>query len=264
MKFRSVVLLVLGVVFVVAGSVIWRSRFAYSPEQILQQRFGSRLFEVPSKTTVDLSEACRVATEEGGWVAFILNANITNDPEVRTFFETAEEPSGLWVEYESGAFRLGLGMGPGNIDEDGNLVSSTQLPIRLVHRTEEAQVFIAVTEDTTRLVTNTRDTSIAWPGTLADEWKCTAVRIADDTRAGTEGNTCKGCNVRLRYMTGRDDSELNEILDSVSNVRQFNVRRWTGSSLSLLGFAAVALAIRGASRQRRQVVYKEKSPRDEY
>ena len=251
MKTRAILGLLLGLLLVTAGSLIWRTRYTYSPEQYLEQRLRNLLLEVPAKATVDLSESCKEATERGGWIIFVLNTSITNDGQVRTFFETAEEPLGLYVEYEPAIFRLGLGMGPGNVNQDGEAISSTQLPIRRVHRDENIQVFIGVTEDLTRLVTNTRDETIAWPGYLADEWKCNAVRIADDTRAGTEGNTCSGCNAQLRYATGRDLDEFDEILDAVSNIRQYNIRRLMGSALTFLGIACVFISMGGSSLRRK-------------
>ena len=252
MRARSVVFLILGLFLLLAGSLFWRSRFTYSPETVLNQKLGTRLAEVPPETTLDLSDACRTAAEENGWVIFVLNTSITNDREIRTFFETAEEPLGLYVEYEPGLFRLGLGMGPGNVNEAGESVSNLELSIRRVHRAESSQVFIGVSKDTTRVVTNSRDARIAWPGYLADEWKCNAVRIADESRKSTHGYTCEGCNVRLRYASGDDKAELTEVLDSLSNVRQFNVRRWSGTALILLGLGTIALSRREFTCRRRQ------------
>lgn len=253
MKLRMIVLALTGAILLTAGSMVWRSRLAYSPEASIQIALGTRLVEIPIGTDSNLTDACRVVNDDNGWILFILNASITNDDKNRTFFETAEEPLGLYVEYEPGLFRLGLGMGPGNTNAAGELISSMELPIRRVHRREDAQVFIGVTRDVTRVVTNTRDARIAWPGYLADEWKCNAVRITDDTRESTHGYTCSGCDVRLRYATGSKPSELDEVLDSVSNMRQFNVRRWSGTALTFLGVAVVAYLIGDVSQRRRSL-----------
>ena len=252
MKFRSIVLAVTGVLLLIAGSMTWHSRFAYSPETNIQRALGTRLVEVSKVTDVDLTDACRGVNEGSGWILFMLNASIINDDKIRTFFETAEEPLGLYVEYEPGLFRLGLGMGPGNVNEAGESVSNIELPIRRVHRSEDAYVFIGVTRDVTRVVTNTRDARVAWPSYLADEWKCNQVRVADNEKVSTHGYTCKGCNVRLRYAIGGDVGELSDILQSVSNIRQFNTRRWVGTGLSLLGIVFIMISIRDVSRRRRE------------
>lgn len=250
MKLRMLVLALTGAILLSAGSMVWRSRLAYSPEASIQRALGTRLVEVSKGADLDLTDACRVVNDDNGWILFVLNASITNDGKIRTFFETAEEPLGLYVEYEPGLFRLGLGMGPGNVNEAGESVSNIELPIRRVHRKEDAHVFIGVTRDITRVVTNTRDARIAWPGYLADEWKCNRVRVADDERVSTHEYTCKGCNVRLRYATGNDTEALSETLDSVSNISQFNTRRWLGTGLSSLGIVIIMSSIRHVSRRR--------------
>lgn len=252
MKLRTLVLALTGAILITSGSMVWRSRLAYSPEVSIERALGTRLVEVPKGPNADLTDACRVVTEGNGWVLFVLSASITNDGKIRTFFETAEEPLGLYVEYEPGLLRLGLGMGPGNVNEAGELISNIELPIRRVHRKEDAHVFIGVTKDMTRVVTNTRDAQISWPGYLADEWKCNAVRIADNMRRSTHGYTCEGCDTRLHYAIGRDLSELENLLDSVANVSQFNFRRSTGTSLIFLGLAAITFSVKNLNRQRRQ------------
>ena len=260
MRSRSAIILILGLFLLLGGSLLWRSRYSYSPEAVLNQKLGTRLAEIPSKATLDLSDACRTATEENGWILFVLNTSITNDRAIRTFFETSEEPLGLYVEYEPGLFRLGLGMGPGNVNEAGESVSNIELPIRRVHRSENAQVFIGVTKDLTRVVTNTRDARIEWPGYLADEWKCNAVRIADDSRKSTHGYTCEGCNVRLQYAAGGDKAELTEVLDSLSNVGEFNIRRWLGTALTLLGIGTIEYSRQEFVRRRSQSNRQNRTP----
>jgi hypothetical protein len=245
MRLRQVIFPAVGLALLVAGSLVWGSRLSYSPEQVLQRNLADRLVEVSSSGPVDLSDECALVATEDGWVLFVLDAKLTSDNQIRTFFETAEEPLGLYVEYDPGLLRLGLGLGPGNER------SNTELPIRFVRRDEQATIFIAVTNETTRVVTNARDGRIAWPGYLADEWRCNSVQIADDTRQSTHGFTCKGCDVRLRYATGTDISEIETTLDSLSNVRQFNVRRWSGTSLTLLGLTVLVLTARDISRRRR-------------
>ena len=244
MKFRYIILVFVGVVLVVAGSQIWTSRLSYAPEKILQERLSERLVDVPSRASTDLTEACNVAALEKGWILFVLDATLIRDDQPRTFFETGAEPLGLFVEYDSGQVRLGLGLGPGP-------ESDTQISIRWVRNDRRETIFIGVTDKVTRIVANARDGRVEWPGYRADEWSCKSVQIADATRESTHGFLCKGCESRLRYATGTDVKEIEEILDSFSNVQQFNLRRWTGTSLTLLGIALLAFAARGVSRRRR-------------
>jgi hypothetical protein len=246
MSLRRIASLILGAVLVVAGSAIWSSRLSYGPEQQLQELLSDRLVDIPSDATTDLTAACSIAALKKGWILFVLDSTFVGDDQPRTFFETGLEPLGLFVEYDSGIVRLGLGLGPGP-------VSDTQVPVRLVRNERRETVFIGVTENLTRVVANARDGDVAWPGYLADEWQCNSVQIPDDSKQSTHGYTCKACDSRLRYATGTDVKELERILDSLSNVGQFNLRRWTGTSLTLLGIALLAFAARGVSRQRRRL-----------
>ena len=216
-----------------AGSLIWNSRLEYAPEALLQQRLGSRFQEIPVGRSSDLSEYCNVASEQGGWILFVMEAKLLADNKVRTYFETAVEPSGLYVEYDPGLLRLGMGLGPGSAE------SNLELPIRLVRNDESATVMIGVRRDETRLITNAVDHRIDWPGDYLREWRCDSVQIADDTLESTQGYLCEGCNTRLRYATGQDPAELSSLLDELSNVERFNSRRFVGTGMILVGTAAV-------------------------
>jgi hypothetical protein len=241
---RKLIFLVIGTLSCIAGSFIWNSRFEYAPEVLLQQRLGSRLQEVLVGQPTDLSEECNVASEQGGWILFVMDANLLADDKVRTYFETAVEPGGLFVEYDPGLLRLGLGLGPGGVE------SNLELPIRLVRNNEKATIMIGVSRDETRVLTNAVDRKIAWPGDFYREWRCDPVQIADDTRESTHGYRCEGCNTRLRYVTGDDPVTLSTLLDELSNVNNFNVRRFLGTGLTLAGVAVVLAQFQTSRRHR--------------
>jgi hypothetical protein len=162
-------------------------------------------------------------------VLFVLNADLISDTRVRSYFETDEEPLGLFVESEPGLLRLGLGLGPGP-------ESDLQIPIRVIRRDHTETVIIAVTRDETRVVANALDERAAWPGYLADEWLCKRVQVGSDARELSQGFKCERCNARLRYAVGSGIGELNDALDEISNIEEFNRKRWIGTSVTLIGF----------------------------
>jgi hypothetical protein len=232
-RLRKLLLLLLGLGLSVVGSFIWNSRFEFAPEAVLQQSLGSQLQEVPIGQPRDLSEECNIASEQGGWILFVMDAKLLADNKVRTYFETAREPSGLFVEYDPGLLRLGLGLGPDSTE------SNLELPIRLVRNDELATVMIGVSRNETRVVTNAVDRQIAWPADYYREWRCDPVQIADNTKESTHGYLCEGCNTRLRYATGQDPAQLGALLDEISNIEQFNLRRFMGTGLTLAGVTIV-------------------------
>ena len=222
----------LGLVLIVSGFVVWGSRLNhFEPEGVIKSYLKDRLEAVPRGEEVDLTEECAHAISDDGWILFILKTTLINDNRYRTFFETAEERVGLWVEYEPGLLRLGLGLGPDNIE------ANRSLPIRTVRQTETTTIFIGVSRDETRVVTNARDGRISWPREAAPFWSCSNVRFADATREMSNGNACEGCEISLAYVAGKDDSALKRILDDASNVRIFNYLRWLGTALILIGVA---------------------------
>lgn len=229
MKLRMVGVRLVGVGLAILGAWIWSARLDYSPEQILQQQLAERLVEVSPEQVNDLSDVCSQVAENDNWVLFVMKANLISDTKFRTLFETAEERVGLWIEYDPGLLRLGLGLGLESND------SNTEIPIRWVRRDETATVVIGVSRNATRLVTNAIDKTKAWPGDLAAGWRCNAVQVGNESRELSEGNTCAGCNVQLRYASGSDMVELTALLDSLSNVQSFNTKRITGSALTLAG-----------------------------
>jgi hypothetical protein len=229
MKVQKWTLSLVGAALVVAGSLVWMSRFDYSLQGVLDERLGDRLIEVNALATTNLTEACDYTRTYPGWILFVMDANLVSDSEIRTYFETAEEPEGLWVEYDNGLLRLGMGLGPQSVE------SNTEIPIRWVRRGEAITVAIGISLDETRVVTNAVDKVSQWPGAYYPEWSCETVRVGGADRRLSEGYRCPGCNVRLRYATGSDIEELSRLLDDLSNVQEFNMRRWLGSALTLVG-----------------------------
>jgi len=227
MSIRKTVTATLGLLLAVLGSLIWTSRLNYSPEPQLRELLADRLMKVDQYSFTDLTTQCGEATNNDGWILFVLQAQLVSDPTFRTYFETAEERVGLWVEYDPGLLRLRLGL--------ESVESDIDIPIRWVRSDQRETILIGVTRDQTRVVGNAIDTAAPWPGDLANTWRCNAVQIGSDTRELSGGHGCKGCRVKLRYATGSNHDELNELLGSLSNVRSFNTRRILGSALTLAG-----------------------------
>jgi hypothetical protein len=227
-----------GAVLSVVGCLVWSSRLDYSPEKALTRQLGERLIDIDPNVITDLSSACSTAGEDDGWVLFVLDADLTSDTTARTFFETADERFGLWVEYDPGLLRLGQGLGA------DSLASNTEIPIRWVRRDERAFIAIAVSTIGTRVVTNAIDKQNAWPGDLVSVWRCDKVQIGSDTRELSEGKECMGCDARLRFATGENLVELETLLDNLSNVNEFNAKRWIGTCLTFVGFLVLVRRIR--------------------
>jgi len=245
----AVLIRVVGAMVFLVGSMVWTSRLDFSPEAALQEQLGTRLTEVSNQTVTDLTGACRQVEAPGGWILFVLNAQIISDDGYRTYFETADETNGLWVEYEPGLLRLGLGRGSNSSEP------SMSIPIRVARRSENAVVVIGVSRDETRVLTNGVDKRKAWPGTFAQAWQCGVVQVGVDDKELSQGNACNGCDAKLRFATGVSENELTELLDSLSNVQRFNQRRTLGSALTLLGalltlFAPRVIAYRETLRNR--------------
>jgi len=241
MNVRAFGIRLVGATLAIGGSLLWSSRLDYEPERVLEERVADRLVEVAPGQLSDLSNHCGQVLNPGGWMLFVMDARLLSDTKFRTYFETAEERVGLWVEYDSGLLRLGLGLGPESPD------SNTEVPIRWVRRDESATVFIAVSREETRVITNAVDKSTSWPGSFAESWRCNGVQVGSDSRKLSEGSTCAECNVRLRYVSGRSSSQLNSLLGQLSNVRIFNQKRITGSALVVVGTALMLFGHRISS-----------------
>jgi len=230
MRYTTTIVKALGVVLVVVGSQVWGSRLSFEPDTKIASRFDSQLKEVKADAVNDLTEECNRAKSASGWVVFVLYANLTNDNQFRTYFETAEERIGLWVEYDYGLLRLGLGLGPTNPE------SNTEVPIRIVRQNERATIVIAVSRNETRVITNNRDVRKNWPAESASSWSCERVQFADNDRDLSEGHECEQCDIRLLYTSGENLDDLSEFMESISNVQRFNLIRGIGSVLTAIGF----------------------------
>lgn len=187
---------------------------------------------------MSLAKFCEVAPHQSGFD--IAHCGL------RRFFRPVDET--VWPAFsaeQSPLLKIGLGLGAESPDPN------THLPMRLVRKDEAATIAIAVTSSETRVVTHAVDKRKSWPGVVASQWQCGAVRVGDDGRKLSSGSDCNGCNVKLRYMTGRDPRDLDALLDSLSNVRAFNFRRLSGSFLVLLGAFLDLAPSRAFSRRRR-------------
>jgi len=235
---RTIIFRMFALLLVVCGGFVWMSRMDYSPEPILQQRLGDRLIAVNSNLTTDLSDECNVFTDDAPWIVFVLSTKLIADASFRTYFETSEdELQSLWAEYDPPLLRIGLGLGV-----DGN--STTDIPVRIVRRTEEVMIVIAVQEAGTRVIANATEKQSSWPGVGGGGWRCNAVRIGTGTRELASGNGCSGCENLLQYATGTDQEELNELLTDLNNEEHFNRLRWTGTLLTLLGALGLVVSRR--------------------
>lgn len=245
MKVQRAIMVLLGLSLAVLGSAIWMSRLDYSPETHLRERLPDRLIAVDANAVTDLTAQCGRATKSDGWVLFVVDTKLRSDVAFATYFETAPERVGLWMELDAGFLRLGLGLGLENI------ASNTDIPIRWVRRDQRETIIVGVTRNQTRVIANAVDEKASWPGDLAGIWRCNAVQIGSDTRQLSEGSGCSGCNTSLRYATGTNQEELTELLDSLANVRSSNTRRITGSVLTMAGVLLVWFAPRASSRSGR-------------
>jgi hypothetical protein len=217
---------------------IWSTRLQFAPERALEQMLPNRLVEIDGSAVTNLSDSCVRLASSNSWILFVMNARFTSDATFRTFFETARESVGLWVEYDAGLVRLGLGLGPESVEP------STSVPIRIVRRDESATVLIGVVRDQTRVITDGIDARASWPGPFAESWSCDSVQIGSDERELSEGNDCDLCDVRLRYATGANPEELQQLLNSVANVNSMNARRTLGTFLTLLGLLVLFFGAR--------------------
>jgi hypothetical protein len=236
MKLWVWALRVVGVVLVVVGSVIWGARNEYAPVTVLQRQLATPLVSVDSSTVTDLSAACNAVNQNEGWVLFVVSAQLVSDAQARRYLQTADEPFGLFIEYDPALLRLGLGLGP----EKWN----TELPIRYVRRDEFAVITIGVSRSQTRVVTNLADQQTVWPNGFAPQWRCDGVELGRANHAFASGATCQDCAVSLRYTTGAGITKLNDLLDSLSDSHRHNTMRMAGTGLTLLGLAMLVFDLR--------------------
>jgi len=218
-----------GILLLVAGSIVWSTRNEITTKADIETKTSVQLRELTAGAAHDLTAECEKTRNINGWILFLVEANLQSDAGVRTYFETSPEPYGLWLEYDQGTLRLGLGLGPNSVE------SSTEIPMRIVRRDLREVFAIGVTLDETRVVGNVTDEVSQWPGAFFPEWRCDQVQLGGDTEALSEGYKCETCNVRLWYTSGDDLSEIDDILDSFANTKKHDKRRWFGSALTLIG-----------------------------
>lgn len=228
----------IGLILISTGSVVWLSRLSFSPE------IGVDLYSIPKDRMTDVDQSCRRAVQGDGWVLFALEARLKSDNKIRSYFETAEQPEGLRVEYVPGSLMLQLGHN--DVDDESRTISV----IRTVRREEHANIFVGVTRDEVRIVTNAVDKRVSLTVDEVSSVRCDAVRIADDTRALPSGNLCNECDVSLRVATGVDSRFLQTALDDISNRSAFNLRRWLGTALILAGALNLIFTPSVVSRRR--------------
>lgn len=238
MKMSAPIARTLGLLLATVGSFVWTRPVEFDPESVLARRLPGQIKVIDGQVVSNLSEACSSIVRDSHWVLFVMDANFVSDNRFRTYFETAEEPTGLWVEYDSGLVRLGLGLGR------ESLVSNLDIPIRIVRRNERATVLIGVTSNQTRVVTHVLDRKRSWPGSFLPNWRCDSVQVGSEQRELSTGNSCDKCEVTLRFATGDDSQKLQQILGEISNYRQFNLRRWCGTAVSLFGILLLFVPLR--------------------
>jgi hypothetical protein len=231
-----------GAALAVIGSVIWGARNEYSPENALRRQLAAPLVTVDASTVTDLTAACNAVNQDEGWVLFVVNARLVSDARVHRHLQTADEPFGLFIEYDPPLLRLGLGLGA----EKWN----TELPIRYVRRDESAVITVGVSRSQTRVVTNLADQQTVWPNGFAPQWRCDGVELGRADHTFASGATCQDCAVSLRYTTGAGITELNDLLDSLSNSRRHNTMRIAGTGLTLFGFVLLMTPMRLMNRRR--------------
>ena len=208
---------------VVGGAFIWNSRLEFSPEAALRASNAPPLTLIDPAITSDLTSACNLAERKQGWLLFVITASLKSDNVTRGFFQTAIDEQGLYIDYDpedSAMLRVG-------ITSDG---VTKLVPIRTVRRNEEAFIAIAVRPGRVRVITNAVDSTTYWSDFKVNQLRCDAVRtdMSDEV-------VCEDCNVSTRYLAGSGGTELNNIMNSLSNRRAYEIKRWLGNGLIFLG-----------------------------
>jgi hypothetical protein len=217
-------------VLVVGGALIWNSRLDFSPEAALQGSNAPPMTLIDPATTSNLTSACNLAERRQGWLLFVITASLKSDNVTRGFFQTANDEQGLYIEYapgDSAMLRVG-------ITSDG---TTKWVPIRTVRRNEEAFIALAVRPGRVRVITNAVDTTTYWSDFRVDQLRCDAVRtdMSDEV-------VCEDCNVTVRYLAGSGGEQLNGIMDSLSNRRAYETKRWLGNGLIATSIISIGIA----------------------
>jgi hypothetical protein len=229
MRARNFLVHITGVWLIFIGWLYWSARFDYPIGARITKIFGDTIQTVDPLSKPNLSSACDVFNDRESWILFFLDANYTNDGQPKTYFETSNQASqAMVVEYDSPDLRLTLGLG----DAGGD----TQVPIRTVRDSQRITIIIAVTRWKTRVLGMSRDSTSPWPNIPEVRWSCELTRIGSDETILSEGFACPGCDVQLRYVTGRGFEVLESILGSLSDVDNSRRRSYIGSFLTAIGF----------------------------
>lgn len=221
----------LGLALVVVGSLVWNSRLDYSPESQVGVQLSDPLV---SGALTDLSRECAALSADENWILFVVSATLVSDTTPRRYFQTSADPFGMFIEYdpgESAMLRLGLGLGPDQWN--------TALPIRFVRRAEAAFIAVGISRNETRIVSNVVDRRIRWPAEFLPQLRCDQVRVGSKNSSAESGVECVGCTVAVRHASGEGIEKLNDILDALSNVREYQMKRWLGTTMVLAGCAVV-------------------------
>ena len=223
---RRFVRVLCGLVLMALGAAIWSSRLTTYPTN-LDSLHSTLQFE-ELRSGVNLESHCqKLDGEPGSWMLFILQVSLQSDNRFRGYFQTSDDGSGVFLEYDPGEqalLRLGL----------GNPTNATRTRIRTVRQNEEAMIAIGVRRSEVRIVMNAVDRRIPWPEVMRPMLGCDAVVV------GAVGDDdCGGCTIDAHYATGASTDDLQNAMDEISNVVDFNVRRWLGTGLSMAGLVVV-------------------------
>lgn len=217
MTIRCLLIRILAAACIVGGSVLWKSRLEYSPEGALQGNGHLEIASIDSKSTSSLEGACNIGARKGGWILFFISASLLSDNVARGVFETAINEQGLFLDYnpeDSALLRAGL-------TSSG---VTKFVPVRTVRRDEDIFIAIGVRYMGIRVVTNAVDRVFQWPDFRIQQLRCDAV-----TPGLSDEIACERCEVEVRYVIGSGESEFNEIMNSLSNRRRYEAKRWSGS-----------------------------------
>lgn len=239
MKRHRAFIALVALFLMVGGSALWRTRSNFSEVSQVQRALTLMPLNVSRTGVSDLSAACRMAQDPDGWVVFAASLNLESDDVPRRYLQTAEDPFGLFIEYDprdSGLLRLGLGLGP----EKWN----TDLPIRIVRADARETIIVAVTRNETRLVTNVVDRRVRWPGDFVENWRCDAVSLGSPDMAKDSVLYCESCRSTLLYSSGLGLATMNTALDQAVNIPRFHLSRIGGSMMVLVGLALMKYATR--------------------
>ncbi len=224
---------------IVGGSSLWRTRSNFNELSHVKRDLTLMPLRIASTGVSDLSAICQMAQNPDGWVVFAASLNLKSDDIPRRYLQTAEDPFGLFIEYDpadSGLLRLGLGLGPERWNSD--------LPIRTVHEDTRETIIVAVSRDETRLITNVVDRSVQWPGDFVDDWRCDQVSLGSPDMERDTVLYCESCRSKLYFASGVGLAKMNAVLDRTVNIPRFHVTSTAGSVMVLAGFALMTYATR--------------------